>query len=68
MLSIRRGANAKWLPSRVQFAQQAILELDRRIMKERCKKLLKNSVLVIFNLVSLDSAVVKYRAYRRALT
>jgi hypothetical protein len=37
-------------------------------MKERCKKLLKNSVLVIFNLVSLDSAVVKYRAYRRALT
>ena len=29
------------------------------IMKERCKKLLKNSVLVIFNLVSLDSAVVK---------
>ncbi len=46
------GANAKWLPSRVQFAQQAILELDRGIMKERCKKLLKNSVLVIFNLVS----------------
>ena len=61
------GANAKWLPSRVQFAQQAILELDRGIMKERCKKLLKNSVLVIFNLVSLDSAVVKYRAHRRAL-